>query len=502
MHTKKSLVILVAAVFVVFSFTIPIDNTNAGLECPVGWDDCDCDGICEMNVLSDPFNCGKCGNVCASKNCVNGSCVPVIGGLVPCGRLFDNPDTVWSEQEDCKLCHTIVLADSFIDYLIEIAAFVAILIIVVGGILYISSAGDASKTTIAKTAITKSLYGFVIVFIAWVAINTSMVLFGFEDPLGDGSWHKFDCELMSGPITNYYCGDGSVNNPNDDGIAEVCDPQELKNDFIARKTALAVGCADDDGTCPDGCFSDAGATTDNNCPFAAAAWVEEIYSCNPVTCNFGCTEDLLVDEIGEGCYLDLNSSGTRDADECQKGRYVCDFATDVVVCENTYNDLSYKLAGDMCSDIYDYCCERFNDWDGFDPTVFNGAQIIYPGSTYSCSADGCDGHVESGIGDSGYIQLTDFVGSTPNPPYTFYYTYNCDEVCKNHGGEICIGVGLSDLNTHSCYNIRCDSGADCTSNPGNLVPVDCTAVFRYWDSHSCWDNPHVFPVGSTACICK
>lgn len=467
---KKIEIILVVAVFILSFFVLSANNSYAGLECPAGFDDCDCDGTCETNILSDPFNCGKCGNVCVS--CVSGSCASITGGLVPCGRLSDDPGTVWSEQEDCKLCHTIVLANSIIDYLIGIAAIIAIFTIVIGGILYISSVGNAGRVAAAKTAITKSLYGFVIVFIAWVAINTCMVLFGFDDPLGDGSWKKFDCELMSGPITDYYCGDGSVNNPNDDGIAEVCDPKESKSSFIMR-TGLTV-----------------------------EDWVETIYACDPVACDLGCIGDPLEDEIGEGCYLDLNNNGARDANECQKGRYVCDFSTDIVVCENTYSDLSYKLTGDMCLDVYDYCCERFNDWDGFDPAVFNGAQIIYPGSTYSCSADGCDGHVESGAGDINYIQATDFVGSTPNPPYTFYYTYNCDEVCKNHGGEICIGVGLSNLNTHSCYNVRCDSGASCTSNPGNLVPVDCTAVFRYWDSHSCWDPPHVFPVGSTACICK
>ena len=441
-------------VFISFVFMGSVGGVSAGLECPVNWDDCDCDGTCEMDVSSDPFNCGKCGNVCASKNCVNGSCAPVIGGLVPCGRLFDNPDTVWSEQEDCKLCHTIVLADSFIDYLVGIAAFVAILAIVVGGMFYISSAGNASKVTIAKIAITKSLYGFVIVFVAWVAINTAMVLFGFEDPLGDGSWHKFDCELISGPITNYYCGDGLVNNLNDDGIAEVCDPKELKNDFIAR-TGLT-----------------------------AEDWVEEIYACNPVTCDFGCAGDPLVGDIGKGCYKPILADGSMGS-TCQKGIYICDFTlgSPAVVCKNTYNDSSYKLAGDFCSDVYDYCCS-FKEGE----ITLNNARIDI-----------------SNLGINRIKHPEAWTDSGANP------AFHCDDVCKD-AGQICVGVGLTDsVIATGCLGVTCHSGSDCTGNTGN---IDCRQSFpftRAGDHNKCTKCSGVnctyegvispYYVGYSSCLC-
>jgi len=480
-------------------------------KCEDGFDDCDCDGICETNVLTDMNNCGMCGTVCGSV-CINGSCAFVAGGLVPCGRMSDDLDTVWNEREDCKICHIVILADSITGYLLEIIGIITVLSLVIGGMLYVTSSGNSNLVTTAKTAFRKSLYGFVIVFIAWIITNTAMVLFGFDDPLGDGSWHKFDCDVSTVPSVVYICGDGIVTSPNDNGILEVCDPKELLATFVARKTATAVGCADGDGTCPDGCFSDEG-VTDNDCPFAVVAWVREIYSCNHTTCDFGCVADPLVDEIGGGCYLDLNGNGLKETDECQKGRYTCNFATNTVFCENTYNDLDYKLAGERCEDIYDYCCVRFNNPATlFDATVFDGARIIYPGSTYSCSADSCDGFVDSGAGDPNYIQLSDFIGGTVEyfPGNTGYpcYEYNCDQVCKNHGGDICIGVGLGDLNVHSCYNVRCDSGASCSDHLENMTPNDCSATFKYLCTNSCWDdnigtvNDHVFPVGSTACICK
>ena len=458
MHTKKSLAILVVAIFVVFSFVSSIDKASAGLECPINWDDCDCDGTCEMDVSSDPFNCGKCGNVCASRNCVNGSCAPVIGGLIPCGRLFDNPDTTWSEQEDCKICHTILFMNNVIDYLIEIVALIAILVIVIGGMFYISSAGDASKTAIAKTTITKVLYGFVIVFIAWVAVNTSMVLFGFDDPLGDGSWHKFDCELMSGPITNYYCGDGSVDNPNDDGIAEVCDPKELKNDFIAR-----TGLTGED-------------------------WVEEIYACDPITCDFGCAGDPLVNEIGEGCYQP-NLAGGGLGTACQKGRYICDFNTDTVICQNTFNDISYRLAGDFCGDVYDYCCddssaELADGLIGTAPFDIIRATVgdLKAGATGFMALPGpCLG--------GRYANLTTglWCGGVPPGGAKAGIGFRCDDVCKNVG-KICVGVGLTDPSINSCIYIQHDEGAnlnECNNNtsiinlslPINQASTNCDAWF-------------------------
>ena len=179
-------------------FAIPINNVSAGLECPAGFDDCDCDGTCEMDVSSDPLNCGKCGNVCAGNYCNNGSCAPVTGGLVLCGRMYDNPDTVWNEQESCKICHAVPLIDSVIEYLLGIVALITVLAIVIGGVLYISSAGDASRVTIAKTAVTKSLYGFVFVLVAWVIVNIGMVIFGFDDPFsGEISGKQWQSDIYS-----------------------------------------------------------------------------------------------------------------------------------------------------------------------------------------------------------------------------------------------------------------------------------------------------------------
>ena len=449
-------------------------------ECADGFDDCDCNGTCETDILTDMNNCGMCGAICGTV-CINGSCSLVEGGLVPCGRMSDDQDTIWNEREDCKICHLIIFADSITGYLLGIVGIITVLSLVIGGMLYVTSSGNSNLVTTAKTAFRKSLYGFVIVFIAWVMTNTTMVLFGFDDPLGDGSWHKFDCDVSTIPPAVYICGDGIVTSPNDDGILEVCDPKESKAAFIARKTAVAVGCGIGGG-CPNGCFFDEG-VPDPDCLHAGVAWTREIYSCNFTTCDFGCLMDPLVDEIGGGCYLDLDGDGAVDKDECQKGRYACDFATGVVSCENTYNDINYKLVGHSCGDVLDYCC------------AFREGMITLLEARTILSNLGVTRIKHSAA-------WTDPAGSNH---------FHCDDVCKE-SGQICIGVGLTDtLMLDACEGVTCHSGSDCT---GNTASIDCRLDFpfcRPGDHNRCTicngipcsynsvNSPYY--VGYTSCLC-
>jgi len=117
------------------------------------------------------------------------------GGIVPCGREFNDPATSWDDTADCQLCHFIILADNMIDLLMKIVAIIAILALVIGGLIYVKSSGNTSLILVAKQNFNKILYGFVIVFIAWVAVNAVMTLFSFSDPSGDGSWAIFTCNI-------------------------------------------------------------------------------------------------------------------------------------------------------------------------------------------------------------------------------------------------------------------------------------------------------------------
>ena len=109
--------------------------------------------------------------------------------LVPCATRA-NP-------EPCTLCDLIVGIDNIIGWGFRIVVFVALTLLVIGGIIYILSAGDESMITKAKTIIKQTLIGFVIVLGAWLIVNYSLILLSATGsvrgitPTKD--WGKFEC---------------------------------------------------------------------------------------------------------------------------------------------------------------------------------------------------------------------------------------------------------------------------------------------------------------------
>jgi hypothetical protein len=70
---------------------------SASIVCPSGYADCDANSTdgCEVNVATDPSNCGACGNVCgAGLVCAAGSCVSASivcpSGYADCDRALAN----------------------------------------------------------------------------------------------------------------------------------------------------------------------------------------------------------------------------------------------------------------------------------------------------------------------------------------------------------------------------------------------------------------------------
>ena len=108
--------------------------------------------------------------------------------LVPCG-----PNT----GIECELCHLFVVLDKIIDFaLFNIVFPLATLLLVIGGGMYMLSAGDSSKITKARQILSSTIIGLVIIFSAWLVINTFMTAIGLADWVGpaDG-WYKIDCPI-------------------------------------------------------------------------------------------------------------------------------------------------------------------------------------------------------------------------------------------------------------------------------------------------------------------
>ncbi|MFA5777430.1 MAG: hypothetical protein WC906_03255 [Parcubacteria group bacterium] len=115
--------------------------------------------------------------------------------LVPCGRS-DQGGTM------CTLCDFIVGIKGLIDYGFTIMVFVALVMLVIAGVVYIVSAGNEGMMTTAKSLLKSVLIGFSIILGSWLMINTVMWVMGTRGSGDEGgalgikveSWNKFKCK--------------------------------------------------------------------------------------------------------------------------------------------------------------------------------------------------------------------------------------------------------------------------------------------------------------------
>ena len=108
-------------------------------------------------------------------------------GIVPCGTA-ENPDP-------CKLCHLWLLASKVINFIsFTLAIPIAILLFVAAGVLFMISGGNENRITLAKSIFTNTIIGIVIIFLAWLIVDTllkSIAGSGNEATQIIGAWNSF-----------------------------------------------------------------------------------------------------------------------------------------------------------------------------------------------------------------------------------------------------------------------------------------------------------------------
>ena len=112
------------------------------------------------------------------------SCCPT-QGLVPCGTPCC----------PCQLCHLFVLLDSIVDFvLFKIILPLATLLLVIGGILFIFNAENPENVTKGKAILTSTVIGLIIIFAAWLIINSFVMLIGVSEWTGlREGWFQIEC---------------------------------------------------------------------------------------------------------------------------------------------------------------------------------------------------------------------------------------------------------------------------------------------------------------------
>ena len=94
--------------------------------------------------------------------------------LVPCGK----------GKPDCTLTHLFQLIKNIMDWMMLYGGIFATLFIAGGGIMMLISRGNPGQITKARMWITYAVIGLLLILIAWLIINTIMLMLD--------ATHKFD----------------------------------------------------------------------------------------------------------------------------------------------------------------------------------------------------------------------------------------------------------------------------------------------------------------------
>lgn len=102
-------------------------------------------------------------------------------GLVPCGRITDNPKTLWNERDDCEIKHIFVLLKNIIDFVLWRVGLIALVFLVIftAVISYFSLGGPGTIISV-KSLWRTAGQGYAIMFLAWMIINTILRILGFS----------------------------------------------------------------------------------------------------------------------------------------------------------------------------------------------------------------------------------------------------------------------------------------------------------------------------------
>lgn len=105
-------------------------------------------------------------------------------GLIPCGGTGQPP---------CELCHFFVLLERIIKFIwFTLIPSVAVLLLVIGGIMFYLAVGDPSKLNQAKSLFSSVIIGLIIVYGAWYLVNMFFLMIGVAEWTGlEQGWFQY-----------------------------------------------------------------------------------------------------------------------------------------------------------------------------------------------------------------------------------------------------------------------------------------------------------------------
>lgn len=109
------------------------------------------------------------------------------GGLIPCGRNTNDPNTAWDECKPCDFCSFALSLQLIVNYAVKIVGLLTLIAIVLGQLIAMTAVGQTSTMVSIKSVLGSALMGFGYVLAAWMIVNSIFAFIGFTDPL-DGEW--------------------------------------------------------------------------------------------------------------------------------------------------------------------------------------------------------------------------------------------------------------------------------------------------------------------------
>ena len=106
--------------------------------------------------------------------------------LVPCGNTPGDP---------CTFCHFFILINNIIRFVMfTLVPAIAVLMIIVGGVMFFFAGAKPDMLNQAKGIITSVVIGLLIIFCAWVIVNTVIQKIGIVQSPSLLQWYDIGCQ--------------------------------------------------------------------------------------------------------------------------------------------------------------------------------------------------------------------------------------------------------------------------------------------------------------------
>ncbi len=102
-------------------------------------------------------------------------------GLVPCGKSEKGPGETDEVTMPCQFCHFFVMFRGILDFVLKLVIVIGVLMLTIGGFMFLFAGGSPKILDSAKSILTSTVIGLVIIFAAWMIINTIFMAIGVAD---------------------------------------------------------------------------------------------------------------------------------------------------------------------------------------------------------------------------------------------------------------------------------------------------------------------------------